>query len=123
MPRRPRSRTSLPIAALLGALAALLVPAASAGAGGTEASLPPALAKLAQPQVAAQPVAGQEAALSLPRSGAGSLVRRAGWVVVEPPFDEGAIAAIRAVKEAGAGVIDASRRFQALALKVDPEDL
>ncbi len=122
MLRRPRSRTSLPIAALLGALAALLAPAASAGAAPT-ASLSPALAKLAEPQVAAQPVAGQEAALGLPRSGVGSLVRIDGSVVVEAHFDGGAIAAIPAVKEAGARVIDASRSFQALALKVDPEDL
>jgi hypothetical protein len=44
-------------------------------------------------------------------------------VVVEAHFDSGAIAGIEGVKEAGARVIDASRRFQALALTVDPENL
>ena len=122
MLRRTRSRSSLPIVALLGALAALLVPAASAAAVQGPA-LSPALVTLAEPQVAARSVAGQEAALSLPRSGPGSLVRIGGSVVVEAHFDRGAIAAIPAVKEAGARVIDAGRRFQTLALTVDPEDL
>src|SRR6185503_12298987 len=106
-----RSRSSLPVAALLGALAALLVPAAAAGAA-EQPSLSPALATLSEPQVAARSVAGQEAALGLPRSGPGSLVRIGGSVVVEAHFDRGAIAGIEAVREAGAGVIDASRRFQ-----------
>jgi Subtilase family len=122
MSRRPRSRSSLSIAALLGVLAALLVPATSAVAA-EEPSLSPALATLAEPQVAVRSVAGQEAALGLPRSGPGSLVRIGGSVVVEAHFDSGAIAGIEAVKEAGAEVLDASRRFQTLALTVDPEDL
>jgi hypothetical protein len=123
MLRRPRSRSSLLIGALLGALAALLVPAASAGAAEAVPLLSPALATLAQPQVAARSVAGQEAALSLPRSGAGSLMRIGGEVVVEAHFDSGAITAIPAVKEAGAQVGDAGRRFQTLSLKIDPENL
>jgi hypothetical protein len=122
MSRRPRSRPSLTIAALLGALAALLAPAASAGATETP-SLSPALAKLAAPQVATRSVSGQEAVVGLPHSGPGSLVRINGSVVVEVHFDSGAIAGIDAVREAGARVIDASRRFQALALTVDPENL
>jgi hypothetical protein len=121
MLRRSRSRSSLLIAALLGALTALLAPAA---AGATESpTLSPALATLAEPQVATLPVAAQEARVELPRSGPGSLVRIDGDVVLEAHFDSGAIAAIPAVKEAGAQVIDAGRRFQALALKVDPEHL
>jgi hypothetical protein len=122
MPRSSRSRSSLAIAALLGVLVALLVPVASAGA--EEAPLlSPALAKLAQPQVAQRSVAGQEAAVGLPESGPGSLIRIGGAAVVEAHFESGAIASVDAVKEAGAGVIGASRRFQTLSLKVDPEDL
>jgi Subtilase family len=120
MPRRPRSRSSLLIAALLGALAAL--GPATAGAT-TTASLSPALATLAEPAVAAKPPAAQNAALSLPRSGAGSLVRVGQSVVVEAHFEVGAIAGIEAVKEAGASVIDASRRYQTLVLAVDPAGL
>ena len=123
MLRCPRSRPSLLIAALLGALAALLAPVASAGAAEATPLLSPALATLAEPEVATRSVAGQEAALSLPESGSGSLVRIGGEVVVEAHFDGGAIEAIPAAKEAGAGVIAASRRFQTLSLKVDPEDL
>jgi hypothetical protein len=122
MRRRPRSRSSLLIAALLGALAALLAPGASAGAAQT-ASLSPELATLAQPQVAGRSVAGQEAALSLPRSGAGSLMRIGGRVVLEAHFESGALAAIPAVEEAGAQVIAAGSRFQTLSLKIDAEDL
>jgi hypothetical protein len=121
MLRRPRSRSSLLIVALLGALVALLVPAA---AGATESpTLSPALATLAEPQVATLPVAAQEAQVELPRSGPGSLVRIDGDVVLEAHFDSGAIAAIPAVKATGGRIIDAGRRFQALALKVDPEHL
>ncbi|HKZ15827.1 MAG TPA: S8 family serine peptidase [Solirubrobacterales bacterium] len=122
MLRRPRSRTFLLIAALLGALAALLAPAAAAGAA-EEPLLSPALAKLAEPRIAAQSVAGQDAAIGLSPSGPGSLMRIGGSVIVEAHFDSGAIGAIPAVKEAGARVIDAGRRYQALALSIDPRDL
>jgi hypothetical protein len=122
MPRPPRFRTSLTVAALLGALVALLAPAASAGAA--EAPLlSPVLSTLAEPQVATKSVAGQEKAIDLPESGAGSLIRIGGAPVVEAHFDSGAVAALDAVKKAGARVINASRRFQTLSLKVDPEDL
>jgi hypothetical protein len=122
MLRRPRSRSSLTLAALLGALAALLVPAAAAGAADAP-SLSPALATLAEPQVAGRSVSGQEAAIGLPRSGPGSLARIGGAVVVEAHFDSGAIAAIPAVTATGAQLLDAGGRFQTLALTVDPEDL
>ncbi len=122
MVRRLRYRSSLLIAALLGALAALVAPVASAGAA-TGASLSPALATLTEPQVAAKSVAGQEAAIGLPASGTGSLTRIGGSVVVEAHFDSGAIAAIPAVKASGARVLSAGRRYQALALAVAPEDL
>jgi hypothetical protein len=122
MSRRPRSRPALTVAALIGALAALLIPAA-ASAAVPETALSPALATLAEPQVATRSTAGQEAALDLPRSGPGSLVRIGGKVVVEAHFDGGAIAGLEAAKEAGAQVLDASRRYQTLALAVQPTDL
>jgi subtilase family protein len=122
MSRRSRSRSSLLIAAFFGALAALLTPAAAAGAAET-VSLSPALATLSEPHVAAKSVAGQDAAIGLAASGPGSLERIGDSVIVEAHFDSGAIAAIPAVKEAGARVIDAGRRYQALALAIDPEDL
>jgi hypothetical protein len=118
----PRLRSTLSIAALLGALAVLLAPTAW-GSPTATATLSPALATLAEPAVAAQSIAGQDAEIGLPRSGSGSLSRIGGSVVVEAQFDEGAIAALEAVKATGARVIDASRRYQAMALAVDPEDL
>jgi hypothetical protein len=121
MLRSPRSRSSLSIAALLGALVALLIPAL-AGAAET-ALLSPPLATLSEPQIATKPEAAQDAAVGLPTSGAGSLTRSGDDVVVEVHFDHGAIAAIPRVKEAGARVIDAGRRYQTLALAIAPEDL
>ncbi|HTT94184.1 MAG TPA: hypothetical protein VMF55_05890 [Solirubrobacterales bacterium] len=121
MVRPSRCRSPLLIAALLGALAALLAPTAAGAA--TTTALSPALATLAEPQVAAKSVPGQDAATGLPRSGPGSLTRIGGAVVLEAHFDSGALAAIPAVEEAGARVLDAGRRYQALALAIDPEDL
>jgi len=86
-------------------------------------SLSPSLATLAEPQVAALPERAQDAAIGLPGSGPGSLTRIGDSVVVEAHFDRGAIAAIPAVKEAGARVLDAGRRYQSLALTIAPEDL
>jgi hypothetical protein len=123
MLRRPRSRSSLLIGALLGALAALLVPAATSAGAEESALLSPALATLAEPAVAARSVAGQDAAIGLPESGPGSLSRIGGEAVIEAHFDGGAIAAITAVKEAGARVVDASRRYQTLTLAIAPQDL
>jgi hypothetical protein len=122
MLRRPGYRSSLTVAALLGALIALLAPAASAGA--EEAPLlSPALATLAEPQVAAKPEAAQDAAIGLPSSGPGSLSRIGDDAVVEAHFDSRAIAAIPAVKEAGARVLNAGRRYQVLTLAIAPGDL
>jgi Subtilase family len=116
---RPRSSTAL--VTFFAALVALLAPAASAVAAPT--ALSPRLSELATPAVAAEAPAGQAAALGLPHSGAGSLVRLGDTVVVEAHFEAGAVAGIEAVKAAGARVIDASRRYQTLVLAVEPADL
>lgn len=113
-------------AALLGAAAALLAAAPSAHA----APAPPGsdglsarLARLASPSLRSASRARQSRALGLPRSGAGSLLRHRGRVVVEARFEEGAAAAVPALEAAGAGVIDVSRRYQTVTAAIAPADL
>lgn len=102
----------------------LLVPGgAGAAARPAAGPLAPVLAKLASPEVSDSPEAEQAEALGVPAEGPGSLVREGGRVVVEAHFEAGALARIEALRAAGAKVTAASRRYQTVALSVDPEDL
>jgi hypothetical protein len=103
-------------------LAVVLAPAAAAAAP-AETPLTPELATLALPAVAAAPEARQDEALQLPSEGPGSLVREGEDVVVEAHFEGGAVAAEAELEAAGATVLEASGRYQTVALSVAPEDL
>jgi hypothetical protein len=118
-----RSLPFVVLAPLLATVAALLGAAAPAAAADPAAPLAPRLAQLAEPALAAQPPAAQDAQLSVPRSGVGSLIRLGGRVVVEAHFEAGAVASVEAVQTAGARLIDTSARYQTLVLAVAPEDL
>jgi hypothetical protein len=95
-----------------------------AAAAVTEATpLTPELATLAEPAVAAAPEAAQAEAVALPAEGPGSLVREGGDLIVEAHFEGGAVAQAGALEAAGATVLEASARYQTVALSVAPEDL
>lgn len=124
MPRRPRhpSRAFAPVAllaALILAVGAQGAAAATAGGG----ALTPELEQLATPALAAQPAPAQAAALGLPAEGPGSLAREGERVIVEARFESGALAGVEALRDAGARILVASRRYQTVALAVQPADL
>ncbi len=91
----------------------------SAGHG----SLAPSLATLAEPAVAAKPPAQQAKILGFPPEGAGSLLRRGDRLLVKVRFDHGAIASRGAIAEAGAEVLNDSRRYQLATVAVTPAEL
>jgi hypothetical protein len=95
--------------------------AAAAALGG--GPLSPDLATLAEPSVRALPDRAQAEELDLPPSGPGSLVREGGAVVVNVGFDAGALDQLPALREAGAGIIAASRLYQSVTASVRPADL
>jgi hypothetical protein len=99
------------------------VPATAAAAESESGPLSPELTQLAQPAVAAQPTSAQAEAIGLPAEGPGSLIHEGDRVVVEAHFEAGALTRLEALKEAGARISVASRRYQAVALSVEPEDL
>jgi Subtilase family len=129
MPGRSRRAASplalAPLAALLLALGLLAPTAAGAHAPAltTASALSPQLEQLATPAVRAKPVTAQAEALGLPGEGSGTLVREGGRVIVEARFEAGALAALEAVRAAGAKVVDVSSRYQTLVLSVPPADL
>jgi hypothetical protein len=116
------TRSRLTLLACVAALVALAVPATAAAAGGG-GPLTPELTELAKPAVAAQPLPAQDEAIALPTEGPGSLVHEGDRVIVEARFEEGAMARLEALREAGAEVKLASRRFQTVSLSVAPEHL
>jgi hypothetical protein len=110
---RPLLVRVAPLLAALLALAWAAPPASAAAAGPEEAVLTPELEALSQ-----------EEPTGLPATGPGSIVREGGErVVVEAHFDEGTLARLEALEAAGAKVLTASGRYQAVALSVAPEDL
>jgi hypothetical protein len=89
----------------------------------SSSALSPELEALATPAVRSRSLAGQAEALGLPRESEGGMVRDGGRVVVEARFEEGAAAAVEAVKATGAKVLNVSSRYQTLGLSVAPADL
>jgi hypothetical protein len=116
-----RHAASLLAAALLAL--GLSAPGAAGAATVAEGPLSAELESLATPEVAGQPVPAQAEAVGLPAEGPGSLSREGDRVVVEASFEGGAIAGLDALREAGAKVLVASRRYQTVALSIEPEDL
>jgi Subtilase family len=105
---------------------ACAVPPGSAFATTTRPSdgtLAPRLAELAEPAVRAASPARQAAKLGLAASGPGSLVRDGGRVVVDVRFEAGAIAAVPALRAAGAEIVHASRALQIVTVAARPASL
>lgn len=120
--RRPPGGRRLLACGLACAASLAIVPAAVAKTG-PPSGLSPRLAELASPALRDAPAAVQAKALGLAPSGPGSLLRRGGRVLVYVRFDHGAIAALPALRAAGAEVVDSSRRRQTATVAVRPEDL
>jgi hypothetical protein len=127
MSARPRhASTEIVVAGLLFALLVLglsTAPPAAAAAGGAVAPLSPELTKLATSGIGDLPAPAQAKAIGVPAEGPGSLVHEGDRVVVEAHFEEGAMAGLEALQSAGARIMVASRRYQTVALSIDPEDL
>lgn len=96
-------------------LAPAVLPAASFAGPPLEKSegpLSPALTILARASVRSLPPARQARAAGVAIDGPGSLIREGGSVLVDVRFDHGAIAALPRVRDAGARVVAANRRYQ-----------
>ncbi len=108
------------------ALAASMLPAAAAGAAPAprhRGELSPDLARLAKPGLRARPPARQAAALGLPSSGPGSLVREGRRVFVKVRFRRGALAGLRKLRATGARIVSASPRYQTVTVAAAPAAL
>jgi hypothetical protein len=84
----------------------------------SEGPLSPVLTILAKPSVRSLPAAKQARAAGVAVEGPGSLIRDGGSVLVDVRFDRGAIAALPRVRDAGARVVAASRRYQRVTVAV-----
>jgi Subtilase family len=106
------------------AFATLLGPAsASSNASSRDTALTPRLAELALPGVRGAPAAGQAIRLGLPKRGTGSLLRAGARVLVEAHFAHGALAGVDDLRDAGARIVDVSRRYQTVTLAALPATL
>jgi hypothetical protein len=112
-----------PGAALGAAMFASLCLAASPALAEESGVLSPRLADLAKPALRTASEAAQAKALSVTRTGPGSLVRVGNRVVVEVRFDHGAVAGIDDLRAAGAQVLGVSRRYQTATVAARPAEL
>jgi Subtilase family len=110
------------LACALGIAALLGIPAAAPAMKGSGA-LSPRLAELAKPSLRSAPENVQAKALGIPAEGPGSLLRRGHRVLAYVRFEHGAIAALPALRGAGAEIVDASRRHQTVTVAIGPADL
>jgi hypothetical protein len=88
-----------------------------------DGSLSPRLAELAKPSLRSLPRAEQAKRLSLAPSGPGSLQRDGARVVVNLRFASGAVAALPALRAAGARILDVSGRYETVTAAVAPAAL
>jgi subtilase family protein len=110
-------------AALVCACALVPASAAAMSAPAGDGNLSPRLAALAGPALRAASPAEQAEALSLAPSGAGSLLRQGNRIVAYVRFESGAAAGVEALREAGARIVDVSRRYQTVTVAVPPAAL
>jgi hypothetical protein len=108
--------------ALAAVLASLLPTAAGAVvlAPKDHGPLSPVLQELSKPSLSSKPPAQQAAALGLPATGPGSLIRDGRRVLVDIRFDGGALDRLDALRGAEASVVAASGRYQAVTAGVPP---
>lgn len=85
--------------------------------------LSPELRRLGAPALSGKPAAQQAAALGLPVSGPGSLIRAGRRVLVDVRFDAGALEHLAALRTADAQIVAASRSYQTITAAVPPEAL
>ena len=86
-------------------------------------SLSPLLAQLARPAVAERPPATQDELLGMATEEPGGLIRDGERLRVTARFADGVFARLPQLREAGAGVLGASREQQTATLAVAPADL
>jgi subtilase family protein len=101
--------------ALVFALACAALPAAPAAAD-APGPLSPPLEELAEPGVAAKPLAAQSDRLGLPLDGPGSLLRDGGRVLVTARVPGGVAAAFNGLREAGARILSAGAETATLSV-------
>lgn len=124
MPEGKGLRATVARLACLGGVGALLAVPASAGAvAGPPSGLSPRLAELAKPEGRALSDAGPAAELGLFHGASGSLLRQGKRVVAYVRFDHGAVAALDALRSAGAKIVDVSRRYQTITVAAKPDEL
>jgi subtilisin family serine protease len=114
-----RAACAAVVAVCLLALAA----ACASGAPRQRRELSPDLARLAKPALRAKSPARQAAALGLPGSGPGSLVREGRRVFVKVRFQRGARAGLPKLRAAGARIVSADRRYQTVTVAAPPASL
>ncbi|HEY5052224.1 MAG TPA: S8 family serine peptidase [Solirubrobacterales bacterium] len=119
---RPRLARSALVTVVAACALAALPPAAVASDAG-DGALSPRLTELSQPALSTATPAAQAKSLGLASSGPGSLLRRGNRVIVEARFEEGADSSLDALREAGAQVISASRRYQTVTVAATPASL
>jgi subtilisin family serine protease len=115
-----RARTLL-LALLLIAAAAPAAALAAPTAGGGPLST--RLAELAGPSLRSSGHGRQAHALSLARSGPGSLLRDGNRILVEVRFDRGAAARVGQLRAAGGSIVSVRPRYQTVTVAVRTEDL
>jgi subtilisin family serine protease len=120
LPVKINRRRGTTLSALMVGCSLIAPTAASAQTSGV---LAPELAQLAAPALWTQSVPAQARALGLPTSGPGSLEREGRDVTVEISFEEGALAALPALREAGAEIVASSSGYQLVTAEIAPADL
>lgn len=116
------SRLLLALLATAGVCAALAPQACAMSARGVD-GLSPRLLQLSRRSFSSLPRLQQTEALGIPMSGAGSLQRKGNRVLVTVRFAHGAIARLDALREAGASIVAASRRYQTVSVAVPSDRL
>jgi hypothetical protein len=109
--------------ALVFAVACAALPASAAVAADDSSPLSAPLEELAEPAVAAKPLAVQARQLDLPVDGPGSLVRDGGRVLVTARLPHGVAAALAGLRQAGARIVSTSAETQTATLAVAPSRL
>jgi subtilisin family serine protease len=120
MNSRPTGPTTLAFVAALFACALTPAAATAQGTPAADAGLSARLAQLADTGLRNASPARQAAAVSLPDEGPGSLLRDGRRLYVEVRFAAGALAGVPALRQAGAEIVDASRRLQAITVAAAP---
>lgn len=123
---RPRVFACRGAALLVGLLTAgcLTPPASSAQVALSKGGpLSPVLKTLSRPAVRALPARRQARIAGVAPSGPGSLIRHGDRVLVSVRFEQGAVAALPQLREAGGRVVAASRRYQRVTAQVPQAQL